>query len=93
MPDALDAILMDYENMGVLHDISGLLVGRPTGYSPSQKQELDQVLLERTKQFDFPIVTNMDFGHTAPQLTLPIGCRGVIDTATKTVAVTESAVG
>ncbi len=27
----------------------------------------------------FPIITDMDFGHTSPQFTLPLGCRARID--------------
>jgi len=61
-PDVFDGMLMDYENMGVLEQISGLLVGR-------------------------------SFGHTAPQLTVPIGCMARIDAHAKRVELLEPAVG
>jgi muramoyltetrapeptide carboxypeptidase LdcA involved in peptidoglycan recycling len=91
-PEAVDARLMDYENMGVLQSISGLLVGRPMRYTEQQRQQLRDVVLDSTKAFDFPVITDMDFGHTAPQFTLPLGCRARIDTTSQTFAIVESAV-
>jgi muramoyltetrapeptide carboxypeptidase LdcA involved in peptidoglycan recycling len=92
MPEAVDAVLMDYENMGVLQKLRGLLVGRPNLYTAEEKAELRAVILDRTSRYDFPIITDMDFGHTSPQLTLPIGCRGKIDSPSKRFEIVESAV-
>jgi muramoyltetrapeptide carboxypeptidase LdcA involved in peptidoglycan recycling len=83
---------MDYENMGVLGGLRGMLVGRPWGYTETERRELHDVLLDRSDRHGFPIVADMDFGHTAPQLTLPVGCVGRIDVAAKRVEVTEAAV-
>jgi muramoyltetrapeptide carboxypeptidase LdcA involved in peptidoglycan recycling len=91
-PYRVDGILMDYENMGILSKLRGLLVGRPMRYSDAQKAELREVIRERTRGFDFPVVTDMDFGHTAPQLTLPLGCRARIDVPRRRVEVLEGAV-
>ena len=84
-PETVDGILMDYENMGVFEKIVGLLVGRPMRYSPEEMGRLREVILERTAAFTFPIVTDSDFGHTSPQFTIPIGCRGRIDTENKKI--------
>jgi muramoyltetrapeptide carboxypeptidase LdcA involved in peptidoglycan recycling len=91
-PAAIDGMLMDYENMGVFASIRALLVGRPMKYTQEQRTELRAIVLERTKAFDFPVVTDMDFGHTAPQFTLPIGCLARIDTASETFEILEPAV-
>lgn len=90
--EKVDGILMDYENMGVFARIKGLLVGRPMKYSEAERESLRQVLLERTQAFGFPVVADMDFGHTAPQFSLPLGCRALIDTAQKRFEILESAV-
>jgi muramoyltetrapeptide carboxypeptidase LdcA involved in peptidoglycan recycling len=42
--------------------------------------------------YAFPILADVDFGHTAPQLTLPIGCRAELDVAERRFAVLEAAV-
>jgi muramoyltetrapeptide carboxypeptidase len=90
-PATVDGILMDYENMGVLPRLNGLLVGRPMLYSDEDKRALREVLLERTRNYAFPIVCDMDFGHTAPQLTLPIGVRARIDPSAQRFEIIESA--
>lgn len=92
LPDAVDSMLMDYQNMGVLERLRGLLVGRPNLYSGEEKAQLREVILERTSRFEFPIITDMDFGHTSPQFTLPIGCRAKIDSSNKRFEIVESAV-
>lgn len=91
-PAKVDGILMDYENMGVLSQIKGMLVGRPMYYSEEEKQQLDALLLERTQNYDFPIISTMDFGHTAPQFCLPLGCKAQIDSKAKTFGLLEAAV-
>lgn len=91
-PATVDALLMDFANMGVFAKLNGLLFGRPMGYTPAERQELREVILERTAAFDFPVVTDMDFGHTAPQFVLPLGCRARIDSGERAFAILEGAV-
>jgi muramoyltetrapeptide carboxypeptidase LdcA involved in peptidoglycan recycling len=86
-PATVDGILMDYDNMGVLRGLRGMLVGRPYDYADTDRQGLRDVLLERTRQYDFPIVCDMDFGHTSPMLTLPIGGRVRIEPALRRVSI------
>jgi len=91
-PETVDGILADYENMGVLDQISGMLVGRPMRYSKDEKRQLHEVILERTQAYHFPIITEMDFGHTSPQFTLPIGCQARIDAERRCFEILEGAV-
>ena len=91
-PAYVDAVLQDYENMGVLGRLSGMGVGRPMRYTDAQKAELREVVLERTRRYGFPIVADVDFGHTSPQLTLPIGCRAELDVGERRFAIVEAAV-
>ncbi len=88
----LDGILMDYENMGVLGQIAGLLVGRPYGMTAEQKESMWKVVSERTQRFGIPVVGNLDIGHTTPLLTLPLGCMARIDSDTGRVSIIDSAV-
>jgi len=91
-PADVDGILMDYENMGVFDRIHGLLFGRPMGYTPAERSELHRVVLERTSKYRFPIVADMDFGHTSPMMTLPIGCKARVDTRARMFEIIETAV-
>jgi muramoyltetrapeptide carboxypeptidase LdcA involved in peptidoglycan recycling len=91
-PETVDGILADYENMGVLDQINGMLVGRPMRYSDDEKRLLHEVILERTRTYHFPIIAEMDFGHTSPQFTLPIGCQARIDAERRCFEILEGAV-
>lgn len=91
-PRAVDGILMDYQNMGVFEKICGLLIGRPMSYSDDEKQQLRDIVLERTRGYAFPIVADMDFGHTAPQFTLPLGVTARIDSTQKRFEIVEGTV-
>lgn len=91
-PEKVDGILMDYQNMGVLETLAGLMFARPYGMDLEQKNELWEVVSERTTQFGYPVVGNMDIGHTSPLLTLPIGCTTSMDGETGRVSILDSGV-
>jgi len=82
--------------LGGLDRIAGLLMGRPAGYSEDEKQKLDQnisaVVSEEFHKSNLPIVTNVDFGHTDPQLIIPLGVEAEIDCETKRFRLVETAV-
>ncbi|MDD3475139.1 MAG: LD-carboxypeptidase [Candidatus Dojkabacteria bacterium] len=68
---------------GILCNIQGLLVGRPKAWefdkqnTDEEKEEYKEgqreMILEIVRRYnkDIPIVQNMDFGHTAPQICMP----------------------
>jgi muramoyltetrapeptide carboxypeptidase len=70
-----DSLLHDLRNAGIFASIIGLLVGRPYHFSPSEVEQLYALIKEVTKEYVFPIIANVDFGHTDPKATLPIGVR------------------
>ena len=90
---------------GILERISGILFARPgSGCFKSQEDqdnwlqqypEFDKAILKGLKEFgrtDLPVVTNMDFGHTIPQLILPYGVKAEINPNKKTVSLLENGV-
>ena len=83
---------MDYQNMGVFDKIRGLIVGRPMRYTVTDMRLSREQILERTRGYSFPIITDMDFGHTSPQFTIPIGCKARIDSVKRRFEIIEAAV-
>jgi muramoyltetrapeptide carboxypeptidase len=81
----VDAYLTDLENLGVFDEISGLVVGRPRGYSDDERRELWDVVAERTATSGVPVLANLDIGHTDPMLTLPLGVEAKLDATTQTL--------
>lgn len=105
---SIDLVLYWMRNLGaqgILKRISGLLFARPgSGYFETKDEEqkwidkypeYDEAILKGLKEFgrtDLPVVTNMDYGHTLPQLILPYGIQIEINPKTKTVSLLEGAV-
>ncbi len=75
--------LRNYGVMGVFDRIEGLLIGRARDYSDKEKISLEravcEVVGEEFGRSDLPIVANVDFGHTDPQVILPLGIDFEID--------------
>ena len=90
---------------GILKRINGLLFARPGNdkfVDETDKQnwlstypKFDEVILKVLKEYgrqDLPVVTNMDYGHTVPQLILPYGAMCEINPVAKKVSILESGV-
>lgn len=60
------------------------------GFNELQHDRFIDFLTERTVPFSFPVVANMDFGHTTPMITMPLGLQVSIDGARQTVSIDES---
>lgn len=74
--------LRNYAAQGILGGLAGLLLARPRGYTPEMTAELYgwvRRVLREAGRGDLPVVANVDFGHTSPQLTLPLGGRARLD--------------
>lgn len=91
-PEDMDALLMDFENMGVFDGITGLVVARPYGYAPEDVARLDDVIVERVRAWSFPVLAGADVGHTTPLQTLPMGCRALLDAEAGRFSILEAAV-
>lgn len=72
--------LVQLREMGVLSQIAALVCGRFWGWSQQQQTQFwDQMLSAVLRETSVPILTNADFGHTDPMLTLPIGGEMIFD--------------
>lgn len=93
---AVQRWLRNYALQGVFRHAAGLLFGRARGYSPEQKVELDGairgVIAQECGLPEFPVVTNLDFGHTDPQWVIPLGVRLRVDPRRRTLGLMEPAV-
>ena len=76
--------LRNFAAQGILAGAAGLVLARPRSYTPEMVQDLygcvKKVLWEAGRE-DLPVLANVDFGHTSPQLTLPLGARARLDPA------------
>ena len=91
-PAKVDGLLMDLENMGALSKLVGMIVARPYKYSDSDRLLLHDVIRNRTREWSFPVLADVDAGHTSPIVTMPIGCKVRLDSSFEGFEILEAAV-
>ena len=93
-PRYLEYWLRNYASQGILQRCRGIIFGKP--YDNLYYKEYAQVILaiirEELKLVDLPILYNVNFGHTAPSITIPYGARAEINCNNKTFSILESGV-
>ncbi len=89
-PKELRRLFRQLEQTGALEEINGLLIGRIPEYS-GIKDELGVASLieDIIVDADYPVVAKMDFGHTNPIATVPIGVESSISTEKKVLTFLE----
>lgn len=80
--------------LGVFEKISGIIMGKPyhEKHFDTYQECLLDVVVNEAKCMTLPILYNVNIGHTAPMLTLPIGALTQLDCENKTITVLESGV-
>jgi muramoyltetrapeptide carboxypeptidase len=73
--DRLDMMLTHFRDAGVFDRISGMIVGKLVSCEPSNGVTYDQMLIDLLRDNEFPILSEVPFGHTPEKLTLPIGAE------------------
>lgn len=58
---------------GVLDKVKGIIFGKFDTNNMNEK--IDEFVLNYFKEYNIPIITNLDFGHICPIITLPIGAK------------------
>ena len=86
-PAHVDGYLTDLEIAGAFDACTGLLFGRPMGYSTEDVEVLWDVVERRTAASGIPVLADVDCGHTDPMMTIPLGVPARLDAGAKTFKV------
>ena len=70
--------LFDRQLQSVIHQpdfggVKGILIGRFQKASKVTKEHLEKIIKTKKELSGMPIIANVDFGHTTPLATMPIG--------------------
>ena len=80
-------------HIGVFDEIAGLMIGRfPQAVGFREGDSLRMIIRECTEDYDFPIVSEMDFAHTNPLMTIPVGVRARLDAGRRELTYLEAGV-
>jgi muramoyltetrapeptide carboxypeptidase len=80
-PSACHTAFLQMQHMGVFDQISGAVVGYiySMQHDGSPRPHMEDILLDLTREFQFPILKMNDFGHNCPNTILPVGGQVFID--------------
>jgi muramoyltetrapeptide carboxypeptidase LdcA involved in peptidoglycan recycling len=93
----VNRVLRAFGELGILERIQGVLVGRPKAWnfdtmnSDEQKEKYKtsqhKTILDVVRRYNasIPVVQNLDFGHTAPFITLPVGGKVEIVSSSQSI--------
>lgn len=96
-PACIDHKLQQFKLSGNLEKISAMVIGNLSKCrdekNESNNRPIEEIVLELTKGYNFPIIKVPYFGHdTSDFYTFPIGAVAEIDTAQKKFKIIESPV-
>lgn len=93
-PDYVKYALRNYGIQGVFDRVTGILFGRAKDYTDKEKKKLEEniisVVSDEFGHPELPIIANMDFGHTDPQIVLPLGALAEINCKNRIFKLLES---
>lgn len=93
--DRVDQVLAQFREAGLFDRARGMLIGKIRGEGANSKvvdmtRDVRPAILDLSREFDFPIIASMDFGHYTPNLPLPLGLMASMDTSRVEVRIDES---
>jgi len=73
-----DPVTFDRDLQSLIHqkgfgEVKGLIIGRFQKQSKMESRLLDQIILSKKELSKIPVIADVDFGHTSPIITYPIG--------------------
>ena len=68
-------------------NVKGLVIGRFQNGSKITREQLEFILNNKKELAALPILANVDFGHTTPLLTIPIGGTAILDNGQLTLEI------
>ncbi|MDJ0798641.1 MAG: LD-carboxypeptidase [Calothrix sp. MO_167.B12] len=81
-PYRIDRMLTQWRMNGALSQVGGIALGSFTGCEPPANVpsfSVEEVLRDRLGDLGIPIVSNLPFGHEAPNAALPVGVEVTLD--------------
>lgn len=93
----VEYLLTGFGERGWLNRFQAVLVGRPKAWEFDQQKSKEEkskyrkqqreTILKVVREYNptIPVVQNLDFGHTDPQVVMPLGGKVSIDTAAKKI--------
>lgn len=90
-PATMDRLFTQLRHIDAFSQIQGMLIGRFNSKVGLKKEDsIEDIVLAATEGYDFPILYDLDFSHTDPMITIPIGGRCTMDADRKEIIFSPS---
>jgi muramoyltetrapeptide carboxypeptidase LdcA involved in peptidoglycan recycling len=86
---AVENHLQSLIHQPTFNKVKGILFGRFQIGTKMTKDILTQIVKTKKELDDIPVLANLDFGHTTPMITFPIGGECKVNTENKLVEITR----
>lgn len=73
LPHAFDRYLQSLIHQPGFEQVKGIVIGRFQKASQMTQEKLIKIIKTKAELGNMPIIANVDFGHTDPKITFPIG--------------------
>ena len=87
-PEQFESIIKSFKQIGIFNAVNGVLVGKPI--DETYYDEYKQILIKELKDYNIPVLYNLNFGHAVPRTIIPYGALAKIDPINKTVCILNS---
>lgn len=84
----------ELKKLRVFDKVKGVIIGFIYGMQIEnpESEQMEDILLQFTKDYDFPILKVNAFGHNCPNTPLPIGCRVELNADDRKIIILENCV-
>lgn len=79
-PEEFDRNLTSLTHQPGFDGVQAILIGRFQSSVPMTRPRLQKIIDTNNRLHGLPVVANLDFGHTDPMLTIPVGGHAWLDT-------------
>jgi len=94
-PFNIERKLIQLKQLGIFNKIKGMIVGKCVECETKPynlKTTIQEVVQKVCSEYKFPILFNIDLGHTWEKITIPLGTKAKIDTKQREFSIIESGV-
>jgi muramoyltetrapeptide carboxypeptidase len=88
-PTNFDRDIQSLIHLPSFKGVKGIVIGRFQKATEMTTEKLIKIIKTKAELKDIPIIANIDFGHTSPIITFPIGGEVIIDTKNNSIVITK----
>jgi len=87
--EEIDRNLQSLIHLPSFKGVKGLVIGRFQKATKMTNEKLIKIIQTKAELKNLPVIANVDFGHTSPLITFPIGGEVSIDTKKKSIVINK----